>query len=404
MLNPSRPVKSKFPGLQGRVSPGKQSGGTTWNPLIILALVALVVLTSSLYVSERAIRYDKSSQVSPEQGVTGQQFNWRMVTSWPKNFPGLGMGPENFATIVEEMSAGRLKIHVYGAGELVPALGVLDAVSTGSVEMGHTAPYYHKGKMPASPFFTAIPFGMSVIEQNAWIHYGGGLELWRDLYKPFNLIPYAGGNTGVQMGGWFNREIHSSADLKGLKMRIPGIAGEVFTRAGGTAVAIPGGELYTAMQTGVIDATEWVGPYNDRSFGLHEVAQNYYYPGWHEPSAMLEFQVNVDALNQLPEDLQKIVEVAARAINADMLDEYVTRNAIALEELKTGFGIEPKPFPIDFMRELKKIADQYYEEEAAKDEHFARILKSHDDFKERSYNWLKVSEKAMYEYRDILER
>lgn len=398
MLNISQRVKSEYCNHKG------QTGVVTWTPLIILALVALVVLMTGLYVSERVEKYDSNAQVTTEQGVSEQQFNWRMVTSWPKNFPGLGTGPENFADIVEEMSAGRLKIHVYGAGELVPALGVLDAVSTGSVEMGHTAPYYHKGKMPAAPFFTAIPFGMSVIEQNAWIHYGGGLQLWRDLYKPFNVIPFSGGNTGVQMGGWFNKEINSSEDLKGLKMRIPGIAGEVFTRAGGTAVAIPGGELYTSMQTGVIDATEWVGPYNDRSFGLHEVATNYYYPGWHEPTAMLEFQVNMDAWEQLPADLQKIIEVAARAVNADMLDEYITRNAIALEELKTEFGIEPEPFPIDFMRELKEVADQYYAEEAAKDEDFARILKSHDEFKTRTYNWLKISEKAMYEYRDILEQ
>ena len=381
----------------------KNRASINWNPLIILSLVALLVLVTSLYVSERAIKYDGRSQITSEQGGAVQQFNWRMVTSWPKNFPGLGMGPENFARLVEEMSDGRLKIDVFGAGELVPALGVLDAVSTGSIEMGHSAPYYHKGKMAASPFYTAVPFGMSVLEQNAWIHYGGGLELWRELYEPFNVIPFAGGNTGVQMGGWFNKEINSSEDIKGLKMRIPGIAGEVFTRAGGTAVAIPGGELYTSMQTGVIDATEWVGPYNDRSFGLHEVAEHYYYPGWHETTAMLEFMVNKDAFNQLPEDLQKIIEVAARAINADMLDEYVTRNAISLEELKAEFGIEPKPFPLDFIRELKQVADRYYEEEAAKDEDFARILKSHDDFKERTYNWLKISEKAMLDYRDQLE-
>lgn len=379
-----------------------QQGSINWPPLIILALVFSLVLMTGLFVSERARKYDGHTQVASEQG-TAEQFNWRLVTSWPKNFPGLGVGPENFAVLVDDMSAGRLKIHVHGAGELVPALGVLDAVSTGSVEMGHTAPYYHKGKMPASPFYTAIPFGMSMLEHNAWLHYGDGLALWRELYEPFNVIPFAGGNTGVQMGGWFNKEVNSSEDLKGLKMRIPGIAGEVFTRAGGTGVAIPGGELYTSMQTGVIDATEWVGPYNDRSFGLHEVASHYYYPGWHEPNATLEFMVNKDAWDGLPADLQKIIEVAARAINADMLDEYVARNAIALEELQTEFGIEPKPFPVDFMRELKQVADQYYAEEAAKDEDFARIQKSYKEFKRRTYKWLSISEKAMYEYRDLLE-
>lgn len=381
----------------------KQYGTINWNPLIILSLVALLVLVSGLYVAERSVKYDSSSLITSDQGLSEQQFNWRLVTSWPKNFPGLGIGPENFAKLVKEMSNGRIQIHVYGAGELVPALGVFDAVSTGSVEMGHTAAYYHKGKIPASPFFTGVPFGMNLLEQNAWLNYGGGLELWRELYKPFNIIPFSGGNTGIQMGGWFNKEINSSSDLQGLKMRIPGIAGEVFNRAGGASVAIPGGELYTSMQTGVIDATEWVGPYNDRSFGLHEVATNYYYPGWHEPTAMLEFDVNIDAWNQLPEDLQKIVESAARTINADMLDEFIARNAIALEDLKNEFGIVPQPFPDDFLLELNTVANEYYAEEAEKDEDFARIMASHDEFKKRTYNWLKISERALYDYRAMFE-
>jgi TRAP-type mannitol/chloroaromatic compound transport system substrate-binding protein len=197
-------------------------------------------------------------------GLTSQQtFKWKLVTSWPKNYPGLGTAPENFAKKVEAMSNGRLKIKVYGAGQLVPALQVFDAVSQGTAQIGHSGAYYWTGKNKATAFFTSIPFGLNAQEMNAWLHYGGGLELWRELYAPFNLVPFAGGSTGVQMAGWFNREINSMADIKGLKMRIPGLGGDVITRAGGESVNIPGGELYTAMQTGVIDATEWVGPYND---------------------------------------------------------------------------------------------------------------------------------------------
>ena len=253
-------------------------GSIVWSSLIILVLVAALVLVSGLYVRERAQVFSNTVAAQSTNGQLQQTYEWKMVTSWPKNFPGLGTAPENFARIVEEASGGRLKIHVHGAGEIVPALGVFDAVSSGSVEMGHTAAYYYKGIMPAAPLFTAIPFGMSVSEMNAWLHYGEGLDLWRELYEPFNIIPFAGGNTGMQMGGWFNKPIEKFEDLKGLKMRIPGIAGEVFTRAGGAAITISGGELYTSMQTGVIDATEWVGPYNDRPFGLHEVGEYYYYP------------------------------------------------------------------------------------------------------------------------------
>ena len=216
-----------------------------------------------------------------------------MVTSWPKNFPGLGTGAENLAKLITNLSNGRIKVKVYGAGEIVPALGVFEAVSEGIVDAGHGAAYYWKGKVPASVFFTAVPFGLTAQETNGWLHYGGGLELWQEAYAPYNLVPMAGGSTGVQMAGWFNKEINSIADLKGLKMRIPGLAGEVFAAAGGTAVTIPGGELYTSMQTGVIDSVEWVGPYNDKSLGVpFEAAKHYYYPGWHEPGTVLELTIN----------------------------------------------------------------------------------------------------------------
>ena len=289
---------------------------------------------------------------------------------------------------------------VYGSGELVPALGVFDAVSNGSVEMGHGSAYYWKGKIPASPFFTSVPFGMNAQEINAWIHYGGGLELWRSIYKPFGLIPFAGGNTGNQMSGWFNKEINSLEDLQGLKMRIPGIAGEVFSRAGGTSVTIPGSEIYTSMQTGVIDATEWVGPYNDMSFGLHEVAEHYYHSGWHEPGAMLEIIINEDKWNSIPKDLQAIIEVAARAINQDTLDEYTARNATSLQDLQTNFGIIPKALPTEVLQYLNKAAQDYYAELAAQDPQFAEIYASYKNFQTIVREYHDISEKEYYLTRD----
>ncbi len=368
-------------------------------PAIILALVAALVLVFGLLVMEKSRNFQSNLQQEHQVANSEDIFEWRMVTSWPKNFPGIGMGPENFATLVDRMSNGRLHIQVYGAGELVPALGVFDAVSSGAVEIGHTGAYYNKGKIPASPFFTAVPFGMNAQELNAWLNYGGGMELWREIYEPFNIIPFPGGNTGVQMGGWFNKQINSLDDLQGLKMRLPGIAGEVLQRAGGTAVNIPGGELYTSMQTGVIDATEWVGPYNDRSFGLNEVGEYYYYPGWHEAGSMLEFEINIDAWNRLPADLQAIVEGASQAINEDMLDEYTAQNAIVLQDLIAD-GTDIRPFPDEVLIELKAISVEYYEEESERDATFAEVYDHYWSFYEKVQAWHAISELPLYLIRE----
>ena len=363
--------------------------------LVIIALLTALVLVTGLFVADRASNYQPAETQHAAQHAGDAHYEWRMVTTWPKNFPALGVAPENFVRLVERMSNGRLRIKVFGAGELVPALGVFDAVSSGSVEMGHSAAYYWKGKIPSSPLFTSVPFGLNVQEMNGWLHYGGGLEMWRELYAPFNLVPFAGGNTGVQMAGWFNKEINTVEDLKGLKMRIPGIAGEVFTRAGGVAVTIAGGDLYTSMETGVIDATEWVGPYNDVAFGLHEVAEYYYYTGWHEPGPVLEFTVNKDKWDALPADLQAIIESAARTINQDMLDEYTARNATALQDLKERYGITPQPFPPEVVVYLKEKANEYYQELSEQDEDFRRIYASYSTFAEQVGEYQKISE---YEY------
>ena len=328
-----------------------------------------------------------------------QYFKWKLVTTWPKKYPGLGTAPENFAKKVHAMSDGRLQIKVFGAGQLVPAFEVFDAVSQGTAEMGHGASYYWTGKSKAAAFFTSVPFGLNAQEMNGWLHYGGGLELWRELYSEFNLVPFAAGNTGVQMAGWFNREINSMDDIKGLKMRIPGMGGDVITRAGGVSVTIAGGELYTAMQTGVIDALEWVSPYNDIALGFHQVAKYYYYPGWHEPGPTLELIVNKDALASLPNDLQAIVETAARAVNQDMLDEYTARNNEALISLVETHGVQLRKLPDEVITELRNISAEMLEELADDSDISRRIATSVKAFQRQATAYHTISEEAYYQAR-----
>jgi len=368
-------------------------------PLIILLLVAALVTTLGLWARERSAAGTAGTGMAAGAAST-ERFQWKLITTWPKNFPGLGLAAENFARYVGEMSDGRLTVRVYGAGEIVPAMEVFDAVSGGVADAGHGAAYYWKGKVPSAVFFTAVPFGMNAQEMNGWLHYGGGLELWREVYAPYNLVPFTGGSTGVQMAGWFNREINSIDDLKGLKMRIPGLAGEVFAAAGGTAVRIAGGELYTSMQTGVIDALEWVGPYNDLAFGFQEVARYYYYPGWHEPGAMLEFIVNADSLAALPEDLQAIVRYASRAVNQDMLDEYTARNNAALQRLVDEHGIQLRRLPDDVLQALWEGTRQELDKLVAEDPVAAKVYASYREFYKGARNYHHISEQAWINTRD----
>ena len=335
---------------------------------------------------------EQPSTASPV--VEAKTFKWRMVTTWPKNLPGMGIAPENFAAMLDKMSNGRLQVTVYGAGEIVPALEVFEAVSLGSVEMGHGAAYYWKGKVPIAQFFTAVPFGLTAVEMNGWLSYGGGMELWRELYAQYDLVPLAGGNTGVQMAGWFNREINSLEDIKGMKMRIPGLGGEVFERAGGIAVNLPGGEIFTSLQTGVIDATEWVGPYNDLTFGLHQVAKYYYYPGWQEPGPTLEFTVNKQAYDQLPDDLKAIVEAAAKAINNDLLAEYTARNNAALRELVDVHNVQLRKLPDDVLLELRRIADEMIADIPGDDPLARRIYESYISYRDDVVAYQEISERA----------
>ena len=343
---------------------------------------------------------EESATQSSQPLTSNETFEWKMVTTWPKNFPGLGTGAEFLARTIEDMSSGRIKIKVYGAGEIVPAFEIFDAVTAGTAEMGHGSAYYWKGKNAAFQFFSTVPFGMTVNEMNAWLYHGGGMELWQEAYAPFGLVPMAAGNTGVQMGGWFNKEINSLSDLDGLKMRIPGLGGEVLRLAGGTPVNVPGGDLFVSLQNGVIDATEWVGPYNDLAFGLHKAARYYYSPGWHEPGTTLECFVNQDAFETLPADLQSIVLMAARVANQDMMLEYVARNNDALETLVHEHKVDVRQFPADVIEKLRGLSEQVVENVVGDDPFARKIYDSYQRFLSKSKAWYNLSERAYLNLRD----
>jgi TRAP-type mannitol/chloroaromatic compound transport system substrate-binding protein len=291
---------------------------------------------------------------------------------------------------------------VHGAGELVPAMGVFDAVRDGSAEMGHSASYYWKGKHPATPFFTAVPFGLTAQELNSWVNFGGGQELWDELYGEFGLKPLPCGNSGTQMAGWFRKEINSLEDIKGLKIRAPGLAGEVMQRIGATPVQMPGGEVFTSMQTGALDAADWVGPYNDLTFGLHKVAKYYYYPGWQEPGAMLEMMINKEKWDALPEDLQAIVKNAAEAENQHIYDEFTARNAEALKQLVNEHGVELRRLPDEVLEALEKTSQEAVEDLVAGNDQARRIYESYRDFRDSVMPYIAVAEQSALNVRSTV--
>ena len=329
----------------------------------------------------------------PKNSLAKTKIKWKMVTSWPKNFPGLGAGAETLARYINKLSGGSLEVKVFGANELVPPLGVFDFVSSGGAEMGHSGAYYWKGKTEAAQFFSSVPFGMTAQEMNSWLYYGDGIKLWEEVYENFNLIPRPAGNTGVQMGGWFNKEINTTNDLKGLKMRIPGLGGEVLARAGGTPFTLAGAEIFTSLQTGVIDATEWVGPYNDRAFGLHKAANYYYYPGWHEPGPSLECIINKDAYSSLPDQHKSIIDIACKAANVDMISDYMAKNYQALEFFKKE-KVQIRQFPAEVLSKLNKISDEILLELSQKNNLSKKVYDSYVNFLSRVRPWTLISEDA----------
>lgn len=341
------------------------------------------------------------SEKKKEATVSNINFNknyrWKMTTTWPPNFPITGVGCKLFAEWVNKMSGGRMEITVYGAGELIPALEGFDAVSNGAVEMNHGAAYYWAGKLPVAPFFTAVPFGMNAQQIRAWITSGGGQALWDEVYEPFKLMGRMCGNTGFQMGGWFNKEINTVGDLQGLKMRIPGLGGKVLARVGGTPMLVSGGEIYTNLERGVLDATEWIGPYHDYLMGLHQVAKYYYYPGWHETGPALEMIFNRDKFNELPSDLQEILVTCCSRVDNWMYTQFDYQNGIYLKKMIEENGIQPRKFPQEVMQSLKTASGEMLKELAENDEQSSKVYTSYESFREIVNPWMDLSERTFYE-------
>ena len=335
----------------------------------------------------------------PKPSLSQGLKKWRMQTTWPKNFPGLGTGANKLGEFITKASEGKLTVEVYGAKEIVPAFETMDAVSSGTLEMGHGAPYYWKGKVPASQFIASIPFGLNVGEQNSWLQFGGGQELADKVYRQLGCKFFASGNTGVQMGGWFNKDINTLEDYKGLKMRIPGLGGEVVKAAGGIVVNLPGGEIPPALASGAIDATEWVGPYNDLAFGLYKSAKKYYYPGWHEPATLLDNFINLEAWEGLSGDLKAVVQAANAYANSYVLNEYIANNNASLETLVKKHGVQVKKFPDEVLNGLGALSGQVIGDLASKDALSSEVLKSIVKFRTGSIAFAKVSEQAFYNAR-----
>jgi len=337
--------------------------------------------------------------------ATDETYRWKLVTAWPPNLPVNHEVVAEFAESIEVMSRGQMTIQVYAGGELIPPLEVFDAVSNGTtVQMGHAAAYYWAGKVPAAQYMSAVPFGLTARGMVAWLHGGDGLKLWRELYAPFDLVPFPMGNTGTQMGGWFNKRVESVADLNGLKMRIPGLGGKALAKAGGNPVLLSGGDVYTALERGNIDATEWVGPLHDVRFGLDRAAKYYYYPGWHEPSTQLELIVNKRAYDALPEHLRLIIDTAATAAGVAFHSRMEAANARTYAELLAKGQVEMVEFPHEVLGALHDAATEALDEEADRDPKFREVRDNYEAFRATFDAWDDITEDAYRRYLNQAQR
>ena len=343
------------------------------------------------FLTQAGVGLAAGAVTAPAIAQSLPRIRWRMASSFPKSLDTLYGTAEQIASRVSKMTDGKFEIRVFAAGEIVPPLQVLDAVQNGTVECGQTASYYYVGKNPAFAFDTALPFGMNCRQQNAWMYYGGGMELMRELFRAHNIINFPCGNTGTQMAGWYRKEIKSVADLKGLKMRVAGLAGQILARLGVVPQQIGGSDVYPALEKGTIDAAEWVGPYDDEKLGLYKVAKYYYYPGWWEGSAQLSIYVNVKQWQSLPRSYQEALEVACAESNIHMVAKYDAKNTEALRKLVAG-GAQLRPFPRAVMEACYNGAQELYVELAAKSPEFRKIYTPWRKFRDDQYLWFRVAE------------
>jgi TRAP-type mannitol/chloroaromatic compound transport system substrate-binding protein len=335
-----------------------------------------------------------SDAPSAAPAIVGKKRSLKMVTSWPKNFPGLGTGAARLAKRIETLSDDQITVKVYAAGELVGALGGFDAVSQGKADMYHAAEYYWQGRSPGFNFFAAVPMGMTGIEMNAWVRFGGGQELWDELSGQFGVKPFLAGNSGTQMGGWFQRDINTVDDFQGLRIRMPGLGGEVMSRLGAAPVTKQGGEIFQALSQGNIDATEWIGPWNDLAFGFHTIVKNYYYPGIHEPGTTLALGLNKDLWEDMSPREQEIIQAASATENDIMFAEFTSNNARALNTLVNDHGVQLKPFSQDILTRLAEVSSEVLAETAQADELTGRIFKSFSDARAEGIRWGEIAEQA----------
>ena len=323
--------------------------------------------------------------------LASDKVEWKMVTSWPKNLPGPGVSAQRICDRIAAMSAGRMQVKLYAAGELVAPFEVFGAIEAGTAEIGHTASFFWQGKLPAAALFTAAPFGLTPLEHITWIDNGGGQQLWDALYQPFGIKPFMGGNTGFQMGGWYRSEVNSPEDFKGLKIRMPGLGGEVARRLGATPVSLPPAEILTALQTGVVDAAEFLGPWSDFAMGFYKAAKFYYYPGFHEPNGTGEALVSIEAMEALPDDLKAIVRHACAAENIMALGESEWNNSHRLGVLAREHAVIVKPYPESILDAAREAADEVLDALAAKDAISGEIVQSYRAARDQLSRWGEVS-------------
>jgi TRAP-type mannitol/chloroaromatic compound transport system substrate-binding protein len=325
------------------------------------------------------------------RGADLPAVRWRLASSFPKSLDTIYGAGEQLCNRVAQLTGGKFQIRSFAGGEIVPGLQVLDAVQQGTVECGHSASYYYVGKDMAFAFDTCLPFGLTARMQNAWMYAGGGLKLTRELFREYNIINFPGGSTGVQMGGWFRKEIRSLSDLEGLKMRIPGLGGQIMARLGVVPQTLAGGDIYPALERGALDATEWVGPHDDEKLGFYKIAKHYYYPGWWEGGPQISFYVNLKKWQELPDPYKAAFEVATAEANVQMLADYDAKNPLALARL-LKHGVKLHAFPKDMLEAARRAALEMYEEEAKKSAAFKRIYADWKRFLDNSVQWFKVAE------------